>query len=238
MAGNLVKERTMSSPEHQSPVNPLPSVVVALFLVFSGVEIVFQLGARGLIGGPTALGWRVGALQEYAFSADIFGWMVENGRWPPEQLARLLTYLFIHGNFTQAAVTMVMLLALGKMVGERFSALATLALFIISGVVGALIFGLMAGEGQWLFGAMPGVYGWIGGFTFLLWTRLGAIGESQLRAFALIGFLIAIQLIFGLLFGGNKDWIADVCGFVTGFLLSFVLVPGGWQRVRDKIRHE
>jgi membrane associated rhomboid family serine protease len=30
--------------------------------------------------------------------------------------------------------------------------------------------------------------------------------------------------------------VADLSGFVTGFVLSFVVSPGGWARVREKIR--
>lgn len=57
------------SSEHYTPaVNPLPPVVVALVLFIMGVELAFTLGARGLVGGPTAVGWRLDALQSYAFS--------------------------------------------------------------------------------------------------------------------------------------------------------------------------
>jgi len=52
----------------------------------------------------------------------------------------------------------------------------------------------------------------------------------------LIGFLMGIQLVFGLLFGGNRDWVADLAGFVAGFGLSFVVSPGGWGRVVDRLR--
>ena len=62
------------------PVNPLPAVVVILFLVMVIPEIVFSLGARGLMGGPEAIGWRLAAVQDYAFSGDIFDWMMSNGR--------------------------------------------------------------------------------------------------------------------------------------------------------------
>jgi membrane associated rhomboid family serine protease len=48
--------------------------------------------------------------------------------------------------------------------------------------------------------------------------------------------LLAIQLVFGLLFGGNWDWVAEVTGFATGFLLSFVVSPGGFQRAVALIR--
>ncbi len=227
----------MSSPETTSPVNPLPPVIVALFLLMMGIEVIFQLGARGLAGGPEAIGWRNSAIQTYGFNADIMAWMVQNGRYPQEHLIRLVTYIFVHGTFTHALFAGAMLLALGKFVGEVFSQWATLLLFVTSSVGGAVIYGLMAGSDQpWLVGAFPGVYGLIGGFTYLMWLKLGQLGAQQARAFSLIGILLVLQLIFGLLFGGNGEWLADVGGFVFGFVLSFFLSPGGWARIRARIR--
>lgn len=226
----------MSQPEHSHPINPLPPVVVALFLLIAGIEIVFTLGAQGVVGGPAAIGWRVSALQRYAFADEIFSWMLVNNIWPVEHVIRTVTYLFVHGSFSHAAFASVMLLALGKMVGEVFSGVATLAIFVLSGIAGALGYALILEASQPLFGAFPGVYGLIGAFTFLLWTRLGQLGANQARAFTMIGFLLGIQLLFGLLFGGNKDWVADVCGFAAGFLMSFVLAPGGWQHLVEKLR--
>lgn len=228
----------MSNPDHQSPINPLPPVVVALFLVIIGIEVIFTLGARGIIGGQEAIGWRLAALQKYAFVGEIFDWMLIEGRWPFEHVMRTATYLFVHGNFTHAAFASVLLLALGKMVGEVFSALATLTVFLLSGMFGAVIFALILDSPAPLIGAYPGVYGLLGAFTFLLWTRLGQLGENQARAFTLIGFLVGIQLLFGLIFGGNASWVADVAGFACGFLMSFFLVPGGWARIRSYMRRD
>ncbi|WP_288941377.1 rhomboid family intramembrane serine protease [uncultured Roseovarius sp.] len=227
----------MSSPQTDSPVNPIPPVVVALFLAIIVIEVVFSLGTRGMIGGPEAVGWRQGAIQDYGFNAEIFGWMLQNGVWPLEHVKRFITYVFVHGSFTHALFAGVMLLALGKFVGEVFSQWATLLLFVTSAIAGAVVFGLVAPERPWLIGAFPGVYGLIGGFTYLLWLRLGQMGENQARAFSLIGILMVLQLIFGLLFGSNSTWLADVSGFGFGFLLSFFLAPGGWAKIRARIRH-
>ena len=228
----------MSDPDLQSPINPLPPVVVALFLVIVGIEVAFTLGTRGVIGGQEAIGWRLAAIQKYAFVGEIFDWMVEQGVWPLEHMIRTVAYLFVHGNFTHAAFSGVLLLAMGKMVGEVFSQWATLAVFLLSGIFGAVAFALVLNSPAPLIGAYPGVYGLIGAFTFLLWTRLGEIGANQARAFTLIGFLIGIQLLFGLIFGGNATWVADVAGFTIGFLMSFFLVPGGWARIRTRMRRE
>ena len=226
----------MSSNEPISPINPLPPVVLALFLMIAAVEVMFQLAGRGMIGGPEAIGWRNSAIQTYGFNADIMAWMLQNGRYPGEHMIRFLTYPFLHGTFTHAAFAGVMLLALGKFVGEVFSQWATLLLFIGSAVAGAALYGLIGGAQPWLVGAFPGVYGLIGGFTYLMWLKLGQMGAQQARAFSLIGVLMALQLIFGLLFGGNSQWLADVGGFGFGFVLSFFLSPGGWAKIRAKIR--
>jgi len=228
----------MRSPMPTQPVNPLPPVVVALFVMIVLIEAAFALGARGLVGGAGAVGWRAEAIQVYGFNGAILDWMLETGRWPPEHLMRLVTYQFVHGTFTHALFAAIMLLALGKMVGEVFGALATLAIFVISGAVGAAVFGLALDDPAWLIGAFPGVYGLIGGFTYLLWMRLGQVGAQQARAFTLIGFLLGIQLVFGLLFGLSNDWLADIAGFAAGFGMSFVVSPGGWARLRARMRRD
>jgi membrane associated rhomboid family serine protease len=58
-----------------------------------------------------------------------------------------------------------------------------------------------------------------------------------MRAFGLIGALLAIQLVFGVIQGDFGNVTADLSGFVAGFLLSFVVSPGGWRRLREKLRH-
>ncbi len=228
----------MTHPDDQSPVNPLPPVVTALFLLLAGVEAVLWLGSKGIIGGPSAIGWRLDAIQRYAFSNDIFNWMIANGQYPVQHMIRFVSYLFVHYSFTHAIFGGVLLLAMGKMVGEVFSGWATLAVFALSGIAGALGYALLLETSVPLLGSYPGVYGLIGAFTFLLWTSLGAVGAPQARAFSLIGMLVAIRLGFNLIFGGTPIWVADVVGFGAGFALSFVLVPGGWQRIREKIRRQ
>lgn len=224
-------------PNHtQSPLNPLPPVVWLLALPIIALEVVVNLGARGLAGGPGAVGWRLDALERFAFSPDILRYMAETGQWPADQVMRLVTYGFVHVSFTHALFVCVLLLALGKMVGEIFRWWAVLAVFFLSGIVGALVYTLIPDLSVPLIGGYPPVYGLIGAYTFLLWTGIASVGGSRARAFTLIGFLLGIQLVFGLLFGGGWDWVADVAAFATGFALSFVVSPGGWARVMDRIR--
>ena len=154
--------------------------------------------------------------------------MYQDGRYPLDGLARLVTYPFVHGNFTHAMFVVVMLLALGKMVGEVFRWWGVMAVFFGAAIMGALVYTVVPMTQVALIGAFPPVYGLIGAFTFLLWVFVAAVGANQNRAFLMIGFLLGTQLVFGLAFGGGLDWIADLAGFATGFFLSFVVSPGGW----------
>ncbi len=220
------------------PFNPLPPVVMLLALAILGLEAAFSLGTRGLVGGPEAIGWRAEAIAQFGFSNRALSWMLENRVLRFDLVIRLVTYPFVHVSFTHALFAAVMTLALGKFVAERLNQLAVLGLFLGSAALGALAYGLILPEGPGLVGAFPAVYGLIGGFTYLLWVQLGAVGAEQWRAFTLIGLLLTLQLVFGLLFGSGTTWIADVAGFVAGFCLTIVLVPGGFRRLRERIRHE
>ncbi|MEM8774197.1 MAG: rhomboid family intramembrane serine protease [Pseudomonadota bacterium] len=226
----------MSEHNDPAPFNALPPLIAAIALIIFGAELIFQAGARGMAGGPAAVGWRAEAIEQYAFSNRALAWMVDTGNWRFDFLSRFFTYPFVHVSFMHAAFATVMVLAIGKFVGERVTQWAVLVLFFGSSVVGAATFGLLYPNGPGLIGAFPGIYGLIGGFTCLMWLYLGLVGENQARAFSMIGVLLALQLFFALLYGNDKTWVADVTGFVAGFAMSFVLIPGGWRMLRDKLR--
>lgn len=225
----------MTHPHNEAPVNPLPPVVAAMFLVLLGIEAFFSLADMGMIGGRDAVGLRFGYIERFGFSGQVFDWMLDNARYPPEHLIRFVSYPFLHGSFYEALFGMVFLLAMGKIVTESMGALAFVAIFFVSAVAGALCFGLFSND-PWLVGAYPSDFGLIGGFTYLLWLRLGQEGGPQMRAFGLIGMLMGIRLVFGLLFGTDDTWIADLGGFLAGFLLAVVMVPGGWRRFLHRVR--
>lgn len=217
-----------------APLNPLPPVVWVLALPMIAMEIVLQLGASGVAGGPDAVGWRLDAITRLAFVPDLWREMLSLGQFPPEHLARFVGYAFVHGNLTHTVFAVVILLALGKFVGEVLRFWAVLAVFFAATIAGAFAYGLWAGP-QPLFGAYPGDYGLVGAFTYLMWLRLAGSG-SEYRAFTMIGFLLAAQLLFGLLFGGGQEWIADLAGFVAGFAMTILVVPGGIGRLMDRLR--
>ncbi|MGR3570342.1 rhomboid family intramembrane serine protease [Brevirhabdus sp.] len=224
----------MSSSHNTSPFHALPPVVVALAVVIGGIELLFWLGQSGLI--PGGEDWRTFAIQDYTFFDELFDRMLARGTWSGPVMLRFVTYPLIHTSFIHALFVIVFILAIGKMVATVFRPWAVLVIFFAASALGALIYGLALDERYPLIGGYPGVYGLIGAYTFLLWVNLASTGGPRYQAFALIGMLLGIQLLFSLVFGSANDWVADLVGFATGFALSFVVSPGGWGRVLAKLR--
>jgi membrane associated rhomboid family serine protease len=227
----------MQTDHNAAPFNPLPMIVWVLALPIIAMELVLAAAGAGLVGGAGGIGWRLQAVERFGMFPELLRYQVETGGQPYEELLRLVAYPLVHASFTHALFAVVILLALGKMVGEIFRWWGVLVVFFGASIAGALAYGLLIPDLRTpLLGAYPAVYGLIGAFTFLLWTNLARKGANKYRAFSLIGALLFFQLVFGVLFGGTWDWVADVTGFATGFLLSFVVSPGGWARVVEMIR--
>ena len=236
----------VADPRNTPPLNPLPPVVWLLALPMIGLELVLSLADRGLVGGVAAVGWRAQALSRLAFSPDFWRQALANATLDAGGLLRLVSYPFVHGSAGHALFAVVLLLALGKFVGEVFRWWAVLVVFAAGAAAGALAMAAVPAVHQALYGAFAGVYGLIGAFTLLIWMRLAGSGVSQFRAFTMIGILLVGQLIFGVMttvlnlgqgfLGVDWSWIADLAGFGAGFVASFLVSPGGWARVLARVR--
>lgn len=226
----------MSQEPNNSAINPLPPILWLLALPAIAVEIVLNLGNSPFVDFAGAIGWRNNALTDYGFFAPVQKWMLATGQFPGEHLIRYLSYPFVHHTTMQAVFALVFLLALGNMVARVFSSAAVLVLFFGAAIFGAGVYGLLVDSRYILAGGFPAVYGLIGAYSFLLWVNLAATGGPRSQAFTLIAFLMGIQLLFGMLFGGPPDWVADLAGFGAGFGLSFLVCPGGWRQAVALIR--
>ena len=164
--------------------------------------------------------------------------VMQGGRFDFEVIRRFVTYAFVHDGMTHMLFAGALMLALGKFVGDVFSMMNTLLLFVISVTFGALIYGTLAPGNYPLLGLYPAVYGFIGAYTYIVWLSLGAMGQNQIQAFRLIGFLLGLQLLFGLIFGSSPTWIAELAAFFIGFAVSTVLAPGGWASLLRRLRRD
>ncbi len=214
------------------PFQRLPPLVVGLALGIVAVEVVLQLGTRGLIGGPEAAGWRLDAMAWLGFSQPLFDRMLETRTVTADEAMRFVTYAVVHSGAMHAIFGAVLLLALGKAVSERFSQAAMAAILLAGAVMGALAYGILVDSRVLLVGVYPAVYSLIGAFTWSLFTSPDSAARGRIAAFRLIGVLIGLQMLFLLLIGGGAEWVAHLAGFSTGFLLSYVLGPNGGARLR------
>ncbi len=220
----------------ESPFNALPPLVVLLALAIIGIEAVFQLANQGIIGGPRGVGWRVAAIEQYGFSPAVLDRVLVTGDYSFEMLRRFVTYTFVNAQLTQVAFCAALILALGKFTSEYYGSVKVVILYVATSIAGAVVFGLLVDSRYPLVGAFTPVYGLIGAYTYALWLKLGKAGDNQILAFRLIGFLLLIQLIFGLIFGGSNQWISELSGFFAGFALSIILAPGGWNSLVMRLR--
>ena len=219
----------------ESPFQALPPVVVLLALAAALPEIAFSAADRGLLGTGAA-GWRVEALRDWGVFPPLLDLGLARGDALAAEPWRLLTYPFVHRGFVDMLFGAVFVLALGKFVAEAMGGAATLALFLGTAAAGALGWWALGGASQPLAGATVPAFGLIGAFTFVLFSRAGASNAGRLAAFRLIGLLMAIQLVFAVLFGTADWWIAELCAFATGFGASFALAPGRARVFLERLR--
>lgn len=238
MAWGVNQEAALQDNEERreaiAPLNPVPWIIWVLALPMVALELYLTATETLHVSGSEGL--RQALWMKLAFFPEALraGWA--EGYIPPQEWLRLISYPLIHGSFTHVLFVGVILLALGKFVGETFQWWAVLAVVLVSSAAGAVVSALVPFVKLAVFGGYPPVYGLIGAFTFVLWVGAKVTGANQARAFSMIGFLMAAQIVFGLAFGGGTDWVADIAGFAAGFLLSFAVNPAGWAKVVSIVR--
>lgn len=220
----------------EKPFNNIPPLIVVLVVAIAAIELVLTLADNGILGGPQGIGWRVAAIEDYAFSPLVWDYVTERSNYSPELIRRFVTYPWVHTNFAHALFASALLLALGKYVGEAWHWVSVLFVLVASMVSGALAHAYTAADQAPLLGFYAPVYGLIGALTYMLWIKIGEEGGNQWTAFTLIGVLVGLQLVFALLYGSAPNWASDIAGFVTGLILAPVAGPGGWRRLLNWIR--
>lgn len=223
-------------PKKQTTFNPVSPIVVVLVVAMVAIELVFQAAEHRLIGGPLAEGWRVEMMRFFGFHKAVFDHVLTGGEIEPKVIWPFLSYLFIHKSFMHMLIGSALILAMGKLISDMFSGLAVLVLFIVCGLTGALAFGLFSKVGGFpLIGVYPVFYGFIGTYTWIRIFDLRAQGQSILPAFSAVGMFLFFRGSLSLYVGVSNDWMADLTGLVTGFLLAYILAPDGKDRIKGWI---
>jgi membrane associated rhomboid family serine protease len=217
--------------QSEAPFNKMPPALVALVAIILGIELVLMAGEAELIGGMAGTTWRITLLERFAFFDSQFEWMIDNGVVRLKYLMRLVTYALFQPQFMIAMIVSVFVLALGNLMSRALSQWRVLAIFFGASIIGALVFAAAWDTKTPLLSGLTGAYALVGGYSFLIGRHLKSTGGRQLNAFALIGVLLTAQLVMGLVYGDSKAWVSETSGFVSGFFLTWVLLPGtmaGW----------
>ena len=125
---------------------------------------------------------------------------------------RLLTVLFVHGNFIHLALNMLALWMLGQIVEPMLGRWRFLALYLLSGLGGSVVAACLA--------PTVGVVG-ASGAIFGLMAALLIIGRHVGANVTGILVILAINFVFGVLFAGIS-WQAHLGGVLAGALVAFV----------------
>ncbi len=209
----------------------LPKSIVVLAAMIGGFEILFSLSESASLFGLTGDQLRLIAIRDFGFWDPIFSAQVSTFNLINKESLRLIAYPFIHFNFVSSIISVVFTLAFGNLLARFVNDLQMITFFMLATLFGALGYSLFLNESFPLVGSSPGFFGFVGGFIFLLVLQY-LEGRTEFDGFFAVPiFLLSAQIGFQLIFGGPNYWVADLIGFVSGFILFPLLQFGFMQTV-------
>lgn len=204
----------------------LPKSVVVLAAFIGGIEILFSLSESASLFGFAGDQLRLVAIRDFGFWDPIFSAQITTFNFINKESLRFFTYTFIHFHFVSALISVVLTLAFGNLLARFVNDLQIITFFVLSAFFGALGYSLLLNEQFPLLGSSPGFFGFIGGFIFVLSFQYLEGNYDFDGMFAIPVFLLSAQIGFQLVLGGPSYWVADLIGFLTGFLLFPLLQFG------------
>jgi len=162
---------------------------------------------------------------------------------PQGALAPLFASMFLHGGWLHLIGNMLFLFVFGRSVEDRFGHLKFLAIYFVSGFLGAILhIVLNAGSRVPSIGASGCIAGILGAYfvcfprarittvvflLFFLWT-------IRLPALVILGYWFLVQFFTGFQMldiqsatAGGVAWWIHVGGFIAGMILALTLKPRG-----------
>ena len=228
------KRRAERSKRTFNPISPVVLVIVGIMAV---IELGLQAGAHGWIGGVDAISWRNVMAQNFGLNPAVVEHILQGGTIEPKVIWPFFTYIFVARSFINFLIVAALILAMGKMIADRFSSIAVLILFISCTLVGAIVFGLSPHSNRFpMLGAYPVFYGFIGTYTWIGVADLRKAGKSILPAFAAVGMFLVFRGTMALVYGPSNSWTADLAGLLVGFGLAYLVAPDGKDRIKRWLR--
>ncbi len=151
---------------------------------------------------------------------------LDTQHFPSLELWRVVTYGFVHVDFSHFFWNMFALVMFGAVVEHALGSRSTWTIFLLSTIGGGLGQGLLTlllkSGGSYVIGASGGIAGLIGAFTLIAppdsTIYISFIIPVKTRYFGLI--YLALQILFAFSGGGHTAYGAHIFGFLTGYFLT------------------
>jgi membrane associated rhomboid family serine protease len=199
-------------------------VLWAMAAVMAGFELIFAGAEAGLL--PQALG-RLPAYVGLAFWDILFERARAGEGVSPELVWSFLTHALLHGGWLHLALNGAAFLGLGNALVRAIGPARFLAVFAVTAVAGALLFGLLAQTQGPLVGASGALFGFLGMITAWQERALRRMGLSRAPVWKRIAGLVALNVILELGLGGLLAWEAHLGGWIAGWLMAYGFPPRG-----------
>ena len=213
------------TPRH-SPVHPVLWLLVGVMVAIQALMSGAQAGWLPRIFSPVWV-YTFGAFWDTKFDMALLGAAPAD----PQLLWSTVSHAFLHGGWLHLGMNGAVLLGLGHAITQAAGPGRMLAIFLLSAVAGAVVFGLIATVEGPLVGASGAVFGFLG--TFVVWRAraLRRMGLSLAPVVRLVLGLAAINLFLAIGMGASGlgvavAWEAHLGGFVMGALLGALWSPG------------
>ncbi len=186
------------------------------------IEVFIQLGEWGVFGGTRI---RATAYEYFGFWPGLLGNWRPN--YPLQPYAMFVTYSFLHGGLIHAALNMVTLWSLARVVIARVGEKRFALIYGFSILGGAIGFWLLTDTLQPMVGASGALFGLAG--ALLAWNYLDRFlfDQGLLPVLQLILLLVVLNIALWWAMDGQLAWETHLGGFISGWIAAMLVDPRG-----------
>lgn len=148
------------------------------------------------------------------------------------QIWRLITCIWLHAGIIHLIANMLSLVLIGIRLEQQFGFVRIGLIYLLSGMGGSILSSLFL-RNNISVGASGALFGLLGAMLSELITNW-TIYSNKAAAIGTLVIIVAINLAVGIF--PHVDNFAHIGGFITGFLLGFILLPRpqfGWVARRN-----
>ncbi len=198
----------------------MPIPVFFLIIACCAIELVLQIGDRGVLGIPRfrSLVYEYGGF----WPGLLANW---RANFPGQEWTMFLSYGFLHAGLWHLALNMVTLWSLAGLVISRVGGWKFVAIYAASILGGGAGYGLLADTYRPMVGASGALFGLAGAILawdyldrFVLKDRLWPVARAAL-------LLVALNIALYYAMGGVLAWEAHLGGFVVGWIAAMLIDP-------------